>query len=118
MIRVSDRPQIFTAGEAADLVTREIDRFREPLRRDASHADAYTAPRLRAELVAQIDLLNLLDETIRTALGAPSRVGPDRPELRDIPEPDGPEVLSPVPPTHRRAYPAAARWIPDGTQNP
>lgn len=99
-----DEAWAFTSAEAADLVTREIDRFRKPLRKDASEVDAFTFPRLRAELVAQIDLLNLLDETIREALRAPSRIGPARPELRDFPD----SWQSP----DRRAFPVAARWRP------
>lgn len=107
------RPTIFTAAEVAEIVTETIDLFRNPLRQDASKVDAFTAPRLRQELVAQIDLLNRVDETIRQVLGAPSRVAPARPELRDIPDPDGEDELPPPPSTHRRAHPIEARWIPD-----
>lgn len=99
-----DEAWAFTSAEAADLVTREIDRFRKPLAEKASHVDHHVYPRFRAELVAQIDLLNLLDETIREALRAPSRIGPPRPELRDVPDS--------WQPADRRAFPVAAYWRP------
>lgn len=88
------------------VVTQQIDLFREPLRRDASAVNAIEYPRYRAELVAQIDLLNLLDETVRAALGAPSRIGPPRRELRDVPD-----ELMPSP-ACRQEYSDGAGWRP------
>jgi hypothetical protein len=98
---------VFTAAEAAQVVTTQIDRFRNALRVEASHTDAFEQPRRRAELVDQIDLLNLLDETIRAALEAPSRVGPPLPEAAA----ETPFLRSPA---NLSAAQVAARWTPDG----
>lgn len=107
-------PPVYTAREAADVVTAQIDRLREPLRVEASRTNAIEYPRRRIELVEQVDLLNRLDELVRRALGAPSRVGPPRPALRDVPdEPAGFPISPAYPSPAHRSFRDGARWTPD-----
>lgn len=102
-----DRDQgvrIFTPAEAAAVVLKHFDGFRDEVRALASDAGGEENKRIRTALVMAMDRFGALEDAVLAGFGLPSRKGPDRPELADA-QP----AVDPVSPVNRTANSASWR---------
>lgn len=103
--------RIHTSAEAAEIATRHFEDYRNALRLMAQDARGERERPARLALIEAVELFDQLEDGVRAAFGAPSRIGPDRPEPAELAG-DMPLPVGLVSPANRTANSAAASWSP------